>query len=92
VCGPAVQLGGPAGARPAPSGQAAVGRLEQALADQLVEMEGGEGARDPQGPRRFVPAHVATPAGDVKIKTPPDRFMQRRDGGDLALELGSVHG
>ena len=55
-------------------------------------MEGGEGARDPQGPRRFVPAHVATPAGDVKIKTPPDRFMQRRDGGDLALELGSVHG
>ena len=85
--GPSVQLGGTAGAWAAPTGQAAVGRLEQALPDQLVEMEGGEGARDAQRPRRLVPAHVTTPARDVTIKTPPDRFVQRRDGCDLALEL-----
>jgi len=87
VCGPAVQLGGPARAGPAPPGQAAVGRVEQALPHQLVEMERGEGARDAERPRRLVPSHVAAPAGDVTIKTPPDRFVQRRDGGDLALEL-----
>src|SRR5439155_18931608 len=92
VCGPAVQLGGPPGPGPAPPRQAAEGRFQQPLLDEFIEMERGEGTRDPQRSRRLVPAHVAAPAGDVEIKTPPDRFMQRRDGCNLALELGSVHG
>ena len=96
VLGAAVLAGAVAGTAipggDASAGQATVGRLEQTLPDQLVEVESGEGARDAQRSRRFVPAHFAAPAGDVAIKTPPDRFVQRRDGRDLALELGSMHG
>src|SRR6266550_3026408 len=48
--------------------------------------------RPAPGPRRTVSRrYLASPLGDVEIKTPPDRFVEQRDDGDLALEIGAWH-
>src|SRR6266576_2436825 len=89
--GTVVQLGGPACTRPAAGREPAVARVEQPLLDQLIEVERGERSRDAERAGRLVAPYLASPLGDVEIKTPPDRFVEQRDDGDLALEIGAWH-
>src|SRR2546428_7309655 len=84
--GAVVQLGRPARPRPPAGRQPAVARVEQPLLDELVEVERGERPRDAERAGRLVAPHLALPLGDVEIKTPPDRFVEQRDGGDLARD------
>jgi len=84
-----VQLGRPTGPRPPAGGQPAVARVEQPLLDELVEMECGERPRDAKRAGRFVTPHLASPLDDEEIKTPPDRFVEQRDGRDLTFEIGA---
>src|SRR5881398_2403013 len=69
----------------------AVARVEQPLLDQLIEVERGERSRDAERAGCLVAPYLASPLGDVEIKTPPDRFVEQRDDGDLALEIGAWH-
>src|SRR5256886_13127908 len=77
--------------RPAAGREPAVARVEQPLLDQLIEVERGERSRDAERAGRLVAPYLASPLGDVEIKTPPDRFVEQRDDGDLALEIGAWH-
>src|SRR2546425_10613395 len=90
--GKEVQLGGPASTRPAAGREPAVARVEQPLLDQLIEGERGERSRDAERAGRLVAPYLASPLGDVEIKTPPDRLLEQREESDLALQIGARHG
>src|SRR5204862_5719943 len=89
VGGAVVQLGRPADTRPPAGRQPAVARVEQPLLHELVEVGRGERPRGVERAGRLVPPHLVWPLGDEEIKTPPDRFVEQRDGGDLLLEIGA---
>src|SRR3989442_8443548 len=89
--GAVVQLRRPAGAGAAAFGQAAVARLQQAGADQLIEVERRERAGDLDRARRFVAPDVRRSPHHVEVEATADGVRENRDAGDLVDQLLRAH-
>src|SRR5205807_4231245 len=84
-----VELGGPARSGSAAAGWAGVGHFEQAVLDELVEMELGHVAGHARAFGRLVAVDRGRLGDHVAVQGAPDWLAQRGDAGDLRVEVGA---
>ena len=85
--GAPVQLGRASRAGAPPPGQPPELGVEQALLDQLVQVELGGVAGQPGACRGLVPADRLGLRDDVEVQLPPRRLGERADAADLRGEV-----
>lgn len=86
-----VELRGAAGARPGLPGQAAVLGRQQPHPDQLVQVEGREGAADPERLGSLVTTHGLHPAPNELVQPTPIRLEEGRERFELRLDVWPFH-